>query len=189
MGNGKWYVLQTDKGQEYAKADLLMRTVPKALCTMCSVPKKIKPFRHGGIYYSTEDILFSGYVFVYTAYAERLHKELQKSREFPQFLIFGRDKEGNDELVPISSPDLAFLQTICGDRLQTAMGITDITVGEDKKIHRASGILEHYVDHVVKLNLHRRVAVARIPLFNRTQEIIFGVRLEQDVYCMVQPGC
>jgi len=129
--------------------------------------------------------MFSGYVFVRTSYPERLQKELRKSREFPQFLIFGKDKEGNDELSPISSQDLTFLQAVCGERLQAAMGITDITIGEDKRIRKASGVLEHYVDQVVKLNLHKRVAVAKIPLFNRTQEIFFGVRLEQDVYCMV----
>ena len=170
MDNESWYVLQTDRGQEYDGAELVRRAVPRSLCGLCSIPRKIKPFRHGGVYYATEEILFPGYVFVRTGYAQRLHRELQKSREFPQFTVFAKDREGNDELIPISEKDLDFLQEVCGAQLQTAMGIT------------ANGVLEHYVPQVVKLNLHKRIAVTRVELFNRSQDIFFGIRLKQDVY-------
>lgn len=182
MDNESWYVLRTDRGQEYQGAELVRRAVPRSLCGLCSIPRKIKPFRHGGVYYATEEILFPGYVFVRTGYAQRLHRELQKSREFPQFTVFAKDREGNDELIPISEKDLDFLQEVCGTQLQTAMGITDVTLGEDKRILKAKGVLEHYVPQVVKLNLHKRIAVTRVELFNRSQDIFFGIRLKQDVY-------
>lgn len=182
MEEEKWYVLKTHKGREYAGADLIRRTAPGTLCTMCSIPKKIKPFRHGGVYYPTEDVMLPGYLFIRSGYPRKLQKELEKSREFPQFLIFGKDTYGEDELIPVSDQDLLFLKQVCGEFLQSAMGITDVTVGEDKRINRANGVLEHYVNQVVKLNLHKRIAVAKIPLFNRTQEIFFGIRLEHDLY-------
>ena len=182
MENKNWYAIMTEQGQEYNSAELIKRVVPCSLCTLCSIPKKAKPFRHGGVYYATEDILFPGYVFAQTAHAEELRRELQKSREFPQFPVFGKDKEGNDQLIPISEKDLAFLQEVCGGQLQSVMGITDITLGEDKRILRARGVLEHYVGQVVKLNLHKRIAVTRVELFNRSQDIFFGIRLKQDVY-------
>ena len=96
--------------------------------------------------------------------------------------MFAKDREGNDELIPISEKDLDFLQEVCGAQLQTAMGITDVTLGEDKRILKANGVLEHYVPQVVKLNLHKRIAVTRVELFNRSQDIFFGIRLKQDVY-------
>ena len=183
MEKENWYILQTEKGREYDSARLLDRAIPASLCGLWSIPKKIKPFRHGGVYYAAEEIMFPGYVFVCTGYPGKLHKELQKSREFPQFTVFGKNELGEDELVPISAPDLLFLQKVCGAKLQLPMGLTDVTLGEDRRILKARGVLEQYMGQIVKLNLHKRVAVTRVYLFNRSQEIFFGIRLEQDRYC------
>lgn len=185
MERENWYILRTEKGNEFEGADLIGRVIPKSLYTICSIPQKKKPFRHRGIFHSVEDIMFPGYVFVCSREPELLHKELQKSREFPQFVIFGKNREGNDELVPVGAQDLSFLQEVCGEELQTVMGITDITLGENRQILEIKGVLEHYVDRIVKLNLHKRLAVAEISLFNRSQQIFFGIRLAQDRYCVM----
>ena len=75
---------------------------------------------------------------------------------------------------------MRFLQDVCGENLQRAMGVTKITLNEENRIIQADGVLDHYRDRIVKLNLHKRFAIVEIELFNRTQEILFGVRLEQD---------
>ena len=36
------------------------------------------------------------------------------------------------------------------------------------------------MDQIVRLNLHKRFAVAKIPLFQRSQTVLFGICLEQD---------
>lgn len=185
MESEKWYILRTEKGQEYEGAALIGRVIPRSLYTLCSIPKKAKPFRYRGIFHPVEDIMFPGYVFVYSREPERLHRELQKSREFPQFVVFGKDKMGEDELVPVSPQDLSFLQEVCGAKLQRVMGITDIVLGDNRQLLEVKGVLEHYVDRVVKLNLHKRFAVAEIPLFNRSQQIFFGIRLAGDEYGVV----
>lgn len=185
MGRENWYILQTEKGREYEGAALIGRAVSKSLYTLCSIPRKEKPFRHGGIYYPVEDIMFPGYLFIRSEEPEKLHKELQRSREFPQFVIFGKNDMGEDELVPVSEQDLSFLQEVCGAKLQEVCGITDITLGDDKQLLEVRGVLEHYVDRIVKLNLHKRFAVAEVPLFNRRQQIFFGIRLSEDRYCVV----
>ncbi len=185
MEKENWYLLQTNEGREQEGAALLKRAIPTSLCSLCSIPRKVKPFRLGGVYRPVVDVMFPGYVFVRTAYPQRLHKELQKSREFPQFLIFGKNELGEEELPPVSALDLSFLQEVCGTQLQSAMGITRVTLGENRQILGASGALEHYINQVVRLNIHKRFAVARVPLFNRNQDIFFGIRLEQDKYCDV----
>ena len=129
-----------------------------------------------------EDIMFPGYLFVKTACPEKLQKELKKSREFPQFFPFNKNKWGEDELLAVGEQDLAFLQKVCGIELQSVMGVSDVLLGEDKKIVKAYGALEHYVHQIVRQNLHRRFAVAEVPLFNRRQTVLFGIRLEQDWY-------
>lgn len=184
MERENWYILQTEKGREYDGAALIGRAIPRNLYTLCSIPRKVKPFRQKGVYHPMEAVMFPGYIFIRSAEPRILQKELQKSREFPQFVIFGKDRMGEDELVPVSDQDLSFLQEICGVRLQSVMGITDITLGENQKLLEVKGVLERYVDRIVKLNLHKRVAIAEVPLFNRSQQIFFGIRLSQDKYSL-----
>ena len=85
-------------------------------------------------------------------------------------------------MLAVGEQDLAFLQKVCGIELQSVMGVSDVLLGEDKKIVKAYGALEHYVHQIVRQNLHRRFAVAEVPLFNRRQTVLFGIRLEQDWY-------
>lgn len=180
MEKENWYILRTYKDQEYEAAAHLEYAVPKSLCSFCRIPKKLKAFRVGRETRIVEDIMFPGYVFIKTADPEKLQKELKKSREFPQFFPFGKEKTGEDELIPINHQDLAFLQNVCGQELQSPMGISDITLGENRTILKVNGALNHYVDRIVRLNLHKRFAIVEIPLFNRNQTVFFGIRLEQD---------
>ena len=182
MERENWYVLRTEKGKEYEGAALIRQAVEKNLYTLCSIPRKAKPFRHGGVYRPRDSLMFPGYLFIQSAQPGKLHKQLQKSREFPQFVLCGKARPGEDELVTVSVQDLSFLQGVCGRSLQSVMGITHITLGDDRQLLEVNGVLERYVDLVVKWNLHKRVAVAEVPLFNRTQEILFGIRLKQDAY-------
>ena len=119
--------------------------------------------------------MFPGYLFIETKCPKELCEELKKSRELPRFLPFGRDDKGEEVLIPVSSVDLDFLQNVCGEGLQLPMGITEIFLGENRKVLKARGALERYVDRIVRLNLHKRFAVAEIPLFQRSQTVLFGI--------------
>ena len=88
-------------------------------------------------------------------------------------------KPGN-VLASVDEKDLRFLQDVCGENLQQVMGVTKISLNEENRIVKADGVLEHYRDRIVKLNLHKRFAVVEVELFNRTQAVLFGVSLEQD---------
>ena len=180
----RWYVLQTRPGNEEAACGLLTRLRrrnPK-LCFDVRILKKRKVFRSGGALHVLEDRLFPGYLFVRTAQPEELRRALDASRALPRFFCC---ESGREEIVPVEAADLAFLQSVCGQELQQPMGITEIAVGEHKEILRPRGVLKPYVSRVVRLNLHKRFAVAEIPLFNRRQEILFAIRLEQD---RTEPG-
>ncbi len=182
MEQENWYILRTFNEQEKEAAELFIRAVPKSMYSLCRIPQKLRAFRTGGEFRLVKDIMFPGYLFVKTGCPEKLQKELKKSREFPQFFPFGKNAMGEDELIEVGGQDLAFLQKVCGTELQTAMGVSDVMLGEDKKIVEAHGALEHYVHQIVRQNLHRRFAVAEVPLFNRKQTVLFGIKLEQDRY-------
>ena len=175
---GSWYVLKTQPGREEKAVELLSRLAAcnPALSFAVRILRKRKVFRSGGVLHVLEDVMFPGYLFVRTAQPEPLCQALCASREFPQFFCCGP----RAAFVPVAAADLAFLQHVCGPELDRPMGITEISVGEHKEIVRAHGVLRPYVNRVICLNLHKRFAVAEIPLFNRRQEILFGIRLEQD---------
>lgn len=181
MDKENWYVLRTYKDQEYEAVFLVDTAVSKSLYSLCRVPKKLKVFRIGGELRLVEEIMFPGYLFIQTECPKELCEELKKSRELPRFLPFGRDDKGEEVLIPVSSVDLDFLQNVCGEGLQLPMGITEIFLGENRKVLKARGALERYVDRIVRLNLHKRFAVAEIPLFQRSQTVLFGICLEQDL--------
>ena len=73
------------------------------------------------------------------------------------------------------------LKAVCGDNLKRPMGITQIKLSDDRRIEKADGILSGYLNQIVKLNLHKRFAIVEVELFNRKQEILFGLKLEHDL--------
>lgn len=180
MEKENWYALRTFQDQEYEAASRMDCAVSRSFYSLCQIPEKLKLFRIGGELRLVKEMMFPGYLFVRTGCPEELCEELKKSRELPRFLPFGRDEKGQETLIPVSLADLDFLQNVCGERLEFPMGITEITLGENKKVLKAHGALERYVDRIVRLNLHKRFAVAEIPLFQRSQTVLFGICLEQD---------
>ena len=166
----QWYVLKTVPGREQKAADLIKRAVTPGLFKECRVLRKIKVFRSGGALHFPEDVLFPGYVFIRTAFPEALEKELKRSRDFPQF----------PSVTPVEPADLAFLKHVCGRDLNQPMGVTRLTLDGDSRIVRADGVLNGYLNRIIKLNLHKRFALAQVELFGRIQPVLFGVTLEQD---------
>ena len=183
----EWYVLSTAGKHEAAATGLMERRLGGELFSRLAVPRRAKAFRSGGTWHRMEEILFPGYVFVKTARCEELSKALLQSRAFPQPLGIGEGGALEDgrggagaAMVPVEQADLAFLQDVCGEELTEVMGMSRITLGADREIVETQGALLPYLDRLVRLNLHKRFAVVEVPLFNRTQRILFGVELLKD---------
>lgn len=175
----QWYVLKTVPGREQEAAELIRRAVTPGLFKECRVLRKIKVFRSGGTLRFPEEVMFPGYVFVRASSPEALEEELKRSRDFPRF----------PSVTPVEPADLAFLKDVCGGDLERPMGVTRLTLDGDRRIIRADGILNRYLDRMIKLNLHRRFALVETVLFNRVQSVLFAVTLEQDPYPYPQaPG-
>lgn len=167
----QWYVLSTVSGREQEAAELLKRKMDRTLWSECSILKKVRVFRSGGILHLLEDVMFPGYVLIKTDCPEKLAGKLRQSPDFPQ---------GTEQMIPLEPADLSFLQSVCGENLQRPMGVTRICLGGDNQIVRADGVLAGFLNQIVKLNLHKRFAIVEVKLFNRRQAVLFGVQLEQD---------
>lgn len=171
-----WFVLYTAPNKEPEAAELLKRMISHELWSRCEIPKKVKVFRSAGKFHLLEDVMFPGYLFVKTKRPEKLFKELKRARKFPQFITCM-----NDVIVPVEDKDLCFLKDVCGENLQQVMGITKISLDDENRITMADGVLKHYLNRIVKLNLRKRFAIVEVDLFNRTQTIFFGIRLDKDL--------
>lgn len=170
-----WYVLRTVSGKEQEAVGLLERAVEHELWTNCRILKKVKVFRSGGKLHLIEEVMFPGYLFIQTLHPEGLIDKLEKARKFPQ--IIG---SLSAKMIPVEPSDLKFLQTVCGENLQRTMGITRIALSADNHIVSVEGVLRKYLNQIVKLNLRKRCAIVEVELFNRRQEVLFGLWLEKD---------
>lgn len=166
----QWFVLKAVPGREQKAAALLKRAVSPGLWEECRVLTKVRVFRSGGSLHYLEDVLFPGYVFIRTACPDALKEELKRSRDFPQF----------PSITPVEPADLTFLKDVCGRGLERPMGVTRLILDGDSRIIRADGILNRYLHRIIRLNLHKRFALAQVELFGRDQAVLFGICLEQD---------
>lgn len=173
--NRKWYVMCTIPGKEPEAAALLVRKVSRTLWQDCRILKKQQLFRTQGIYLLTRKDLFPGYLFIHTDCPEELAKELQKSRPFPQ-LICGK----TENLVPIEDEDLKFLKHVCGRDLAHDMRLSTVRVDGQGQVRSATGALEPYIGRITRQRLRHRYVTAEVPLFNRNENVLFGIRLEGD---------
>lgn len=193
-GAEHWYALRTASGKEERAAALLRERAGADLFSCCRVLKKNRVFRSGGRLHILEDVMFPGYVFIKTARPEALAGETGKAGAFPQVFSFEAFGASGQRPIRLEEADVAFLEHVCGKSLQRTMGISRIFLDRERRIVRADGVLAPYLNRIVRLNLHKRFAVAEIPLFNRTQPVLFGIVLTGDketarTSCGTGPEC
>ena len=195
MGEG-WYALWTREGKEQEALELLERKGGSGLFSLGRIPSKIKVFRSGKALHQVRDVMFSGYVFIKTAYPKACMEMAARAKAFPQPLCEGKIMgnvrkghlwEGQRTMAPLEDADLRFLQSVCGEDLGTPMGLTRIYLDGEGKIAKADGVLNQFLDRVVRLNLHKRFAVAEIPLFNRLQPVLFGIYFGREHPLPIRP--
>ncbi len=170
-----WYVMHTAPGREEKAAELLKNKVDRRLWENCRILKKEQLFRIQGRYVLNKKELFPGYLFIETGTPERLAEELEKAKDFPQ--LIGESKWG---VARIEEEDLRFLRNACGEKLEKDMGLSTVQIDGEGQVQKAIGILEGYLSNMVKQRLRQRYVIAKVPLFNRVEDVLFGIRLEED---------
>lgn len=170
-----WYVMRTVPGKEEEAVSLLNRKIPEKFWKVCRVLRKQQLFRVKGEYLLSRKIWFPGYVFIQTAHPEELQKELEKAREFPQ--LIGDD---GGSIVKVEDSDLRFLQNVCGEDLEHDMCLSTVEVDAAGQVTRAAGALGAYVGKIRRQRLRHRYVTAEVELFQRREDVLFGIRMEGD---------
>lgn len=174
----RWYVMRTVPEKEQEMVTLVEKKIHRELWDCCRILKKQQLFRTQGKYLLSRRELFSGYVFVATRFPEELAGELQKARQFPQ--LIGNQGKKKAKIVPVAPEDLEFLRHICGRELEHDMWLSTVRVDEDGQVKSAAGALKPYLDRITRQRLRHRYVTAEVPLFNRTENVLFGIRMEGD---------
>jgi len=173
--NRKWFVIHTFPGREAQAAALVERKISHVLWQDCRILKKQQLFRVQGKYLLSRKDMFPGYIFICTEFPTELSEELGKARQFPQ--LVGGVMDG---LVPVEDEDLHFLENVCGKELTHDMRLSTVQVDEAGQVRSASGALEPYIGKITRQRLRHRYVTAEVPLFNRQENVLFGIRMAGD---------
>ena len=171
----RWHVVHTIPGREPEAVELLERKVSHALWQDCRILKKQQLFRTQGDYLLSRKDMFPGYIFICTKFPEALAEELKKAKQFPQPV-----GSRTDNLIPVEEEDLRFLENVCGKGLAHDMRLSTVRVDNEGVVRSASGALEPYMGRITRQRLRHRFVTAEVPLFNRRENVLFGIRLEGD---------
>lgn len=171
----QWYVMHTKEGMERQATELIWRTVPSDLWSHCRILKKEKLFRGEGKLLLSCEKMFPDYLFIETEQPEELMNYLKRSREYPEFL---KDEEEN--LLAINEQDLGFLKSVCGEKLDRPMSLSEVETDEEGNLTHINGVLEKYSGQIVKKRLRKRYVLAQVDLFQRKETVLFGICLAGD---------
>lgn len=171
----RWHVMRAISGKEAEAVALMESKINRALWGDFRILKKQQLFRTQGKYLLSRKDMFPGYIFVCTEFPDELRDELRKARQFPQLVGSQRNK-----LVPVEEDDLLFLEKVCGKGLTHDMGLSTVQVDEAGLVRSADGALKSYVGRITRQRLRHRYVTAEVPLFNRRENVLFGIRMDGD---------
>ena len=176
----RWYVIQTRVNGEEKLVELIKKMIPeeRALYKDCFVPKYDNVWRLKGMCLVNTEIMFGGYVFVITDRPEELYVEL---KEIPKLsrLLGETDNSGERYFVSLSEQETEFMTNIL-DMSDHIVHRSIVRRDSRGIIYMARGALEHYLDHIVKVDFtHRRVLID-IDFFGKKRRIKLRVMGEDD---------
>lgn len=174
-----WYVIQTVNGQEQQVCTWINQRMDHTLFDRCFVPLYEDVWRKEGVGHISIMKTFAGYVFIKTDRPDEVYEELRKIPKLAIMLSDQIDQSSQKEktFIPVSAEEEQFLRSIYTDGI---MRVSYIEKNSDGRVTSIIGPLEKYRDHIVKLDLSHRRAVAEIPLFGQMRRMKFGLWCEKD---------
>lgn len=190
-----WYIMQTITGKEQELADVIWRmlTGERKKYKQCFVLYQEYDRRSGGKLETCIEVLFPSYVFVETDVPEEFFLELKYVPKMSRLLgaegcFWTMNKE--EELFL-----RRMLEKSNSGNIETAGEMADgkqeqeknylirpslVQVDDKGEITGAKGILEDYMNQIVKQRLRKRSVVIEIPFCGKKRRIRLSIRLEGD---------
>lgn len=170
-----WYVIPTKIGCEDSLCEWVKAYLDQRTYTRCFVARYEEVRRKEGTAYIHIQKMFPGYLFLETEYPEEVLEQLDQTSKVSALMSVGSD--GKRELLPIRKGEERFLENVLVDGV---LKVSSIRKNQDGQIDHFIGPLEKYKDRIVKLNLHNRRAIVKIPMLREEKEVRFSLWLDKD---------
>lgn len=165
-----WYVIQVQGGQEEKTAEMIQKQVSCDAMEECFIPKKERVKKFRGRWQRVEEVLFPGYVFAAAKEPEELYRQLKQITKMTKIL-----QDGACYFLPLSEVEEKVIKNI-GDNYHITR-LSKIRVEEGKKVTILDGPLKSQEGSIVKVDLHRREVVVRVPFMGRQVDLKLGIEM------------
>jgi transcriptional antiterminator NusG len=164
-----WYVVQVVGGKEKRVLTLIEKIIEPTVFEECFIPQYEVMKKFQGQWRTCAEILFPGYLFLVTDYADGLAQELHNVPAFTKLLSNG------GKFIPLNTGEVAWLSafTMRDNRIiEMSEGII-----EGDKVVVFKGPLMNYSGLIRKVNRHKRIAYLDIGMFGRTMTVKVGIEI------------
>lgn len=168
-----WYVVQVVGGQEQIVRRLILN---QSLCQIeeCFIPMRERKIKYKGKWQFVKERILPGYVFIITKNPEEVFQSLKQIPRFTSLL--GKTDAG---FIALNEQEVNFLSRF-GDS-EHVSHLSTVMVEEGNKVRILEGNLLNYEGEIVKINLHKRVAIVRVPFMGSSVDVHLGIEIVEKV--------
>lgn len=189
-----WYVVQVVGGQEQIVRRLIlnrfagggrelsesmkklqeMQTPSPYLIEECFIPMRERKIKYRGKWQLVKERILPGYVFIVTKNPEQVFQSLKQIPRFTSLL--GNTDAG---FIPLNEQEVHFLSRFGNS--EHVSHLSQVTVEAGNKVRILEGDLLNYEGEIVKVNLHKRVAIVRVPFMGSSVDVHLGIEIVEKV--------
>ncbi len=159
-----WYVIQVKTGGETAIADRV-----QGQGIYAAVPTENRPIRSGGTWTKREYVLFPGYVFLDMDYNARNYYRIKQMPGVIRFLGGGKCPSRLTYL------EAEWIRLLSGNG--KPLEPTLVREEEDGSLTVVRGVLESFVNRIIKWDKRSRKAVFEITICGEMKQVQLGIEL------------
>lgn len=159
-----WYVIQVKTGGETAIADKV-----QGQGIYAAVPRENRPIRSGGTWTEREYVLFPGYVFLDMDYNARNYYRIKQIPGVIRFLGGGKCPSRLTYL------EAEWIRLLAGNG--KPLEPTLVKEEEDGSLTVVRGVLESFVNRIIKWDKRSRKAIFEITICGEIKQVQLGIEL------------
>lgn len=167
-----WCVIHVKDGGEEHIEDFVTGLLSESMKVRCFHLIRGRWKKYKGQWHTVYEDLFPGYVFIDTDEPDRVYKTLKKAPK-PRLLF-----SDGEYVYTLKKHESALMEKLADKN--GMIGISQVRIRADGKIHCLSGPLKHMEDRVRRINLHKRIAEIETEIMGKKRILYLGIDIEVD---------
>lgn len=169
-----WYVIQVMSGTEESTITLIKQRISHEFVFQCFCPMRERKIKYQGSWKLVTEKLFPGYIFIVTDAPNEVFIQLKQIPRLTKLL-----GDGDNTFIPLNEKEVNFIRRF-GDE-EHISHVSEVTVEKGNKVVIKSGDLLNYEGEIVKINLHKRIAVVRTEFMGASVDVHMGIEILENV--------